>query len=431
MLRSTKVLTALSSAALLIAGTTATYYVVDTLNGRNTTLGQNLKVIGFCPTGSSLAQPTVTAIAGSPGPTGATGPAGSPGPTGATGKTGKTGATGATGAQGATGATSATGATGAQGETGATGATGETGATGATGPMGACTADLAAITGDLVPSIDNTYTLGTAAFRWKGLQLGPGTLYIQDQTTGLQAGLTVDNGALLIDGADSLRLGNVQLTKTGLRSVLADQDITIGNAGDTGFLAVPRGIRFQDGTILTTASGAQGPAGARGETGATGAVGPTGPAGTAGAKGDIGDTGPRGLPGAQGDTGAKGDTGATGAKGDKGDTGNPGTALQVSTPTGGSKLNLTDQLFTLGDGTFILLDGSEGQLIHFAMATGTTHSKVFLSVEHLRWLDKGLSKVAVDGSWSPFDSNGAASVVTLAEAIFTHGAWSVTGGLLN
>ena len=410
MLRSTKVLTALSSAALLIAGTTATYYVVDTLNGRNTTLGQNLKVIGFCPTGSTLSQPTVTAIAGSPGPTGATGAAGSPGPTGATGKTGKTGATGATGAQGEPGATGATGETGAQGETGATGATGETGATGATGPAGACTADLAAITGDLVPSIDNTYTLGTAAFRWKGLQLGPGTLYIQDQTTGLQAGLTVDNGTLLIDGADSLRLGNIQLTKTGLRSVLADQDITIGNSGDTGFLAVPRGIRFQDGTILTTAAGAQGPTGARGETGATGAVGPTGPAATAGAKGD---------------------PGAPGAKGDKGDTGNPGTALQVSTPTAGSTFNLTNQLFTLGDGTFTLPDGTEGQMIHFAMATGANHATVVVNVAHLRWLDKGVSKVAVNGVWAPFDSSGTASVISLAEAIFTHGAWSVTGGLLN
>ncbi|MEY2915867.1 MAG: hypothetical protein RL454_796, partial [Actinomycetota bacterium] len=236
---------------------------------------------------------------------------------------------------------------------------------------------------------------------------------------------------LLIDGADSLRLGNVQLTKTGLRSVLADQDITIGNTGDTGFHAVPRGIRFQDGTILTTASGAQGPAGARGETGATGAVGPTGPAGTAGAKGDIGDTGPRGLPGAQGDTGAKGDPGAPGAKGDKGDTGNPGTALQVSTPTAGSTLNLTNQLFTLGDGTFTLADGTEGQMIHFAMGTGANHATVLVNVAHLRWLDKGVSKVAVNGVWAPFNSNGTASVISLAEAIFTHGAWSVTGGLLN
>ena len=86
----------------------------------------------------------------------------------------------------------------------------------------------AALNGDIIPSADNKYTLGTNDKRWKSLQLGPGTLYIQDQTTGTQAGLTVDSGALLLDGTDSLRIGNSRLTTTGIESVASSQDITIG-----------------------------------------------------------------------------------------------------------------------------------------------------------------------------------------------------------
>jgi hypothetical protein len=164
------------------------------------------------------------------------------------------------------------------------------------------------LNGNIVPSADNKYTLGTSDKRWKSLQLGPGTLYIQDQKTGAQAGLTVNNGALLLDGTDSLRIGNVQFTTTGLSSVASGQDITIGNEGDQGYLSLARAIRFPDGTIQSTASltGLTGPAGATGETGATGAQGSVGETGAPGAdgaaglKGDVGAQGPQGVPGTPG-----------------------------------------------------------------------------------------------------------------------------------
>ena len=164
------------------------------------------------------------------------------------------------------------------------------------------------LNGNIVPSADNKYTLGTSDKRWKSLQLGPGTLYIQDQETGAQAGLTVNNGALLLDGTDSLRIGNVQFTTTGLSSVASGQDITIGNEGDQGYLSLARAIRFPDGTIQSTASltGLTGPAGATGETGATGAQGSVGETGAPGAdgaaglKGDVGAQGPQGVPGTPG-----------------------------------------------------------------------------------------------------------------------------------
>jgi hypothetical protein len=206
--------------------------------------------------------------------------------------------------------------TGAPGATGPTGETGEPGATGPEGPPGPCTnlLDISLIDGNLVPSVDNKFTLGSAEFRWKDLQLGPGTLFIEDPETGDQVAITVNDGSLLLDGADSLRVGNIRLTAEGIESILANQDITIGNLGDTGYLVLARGLKFPDGTVQTTAS----VPGATGATGATGAQGEPGSPGQTGAQGETGSAGPAGAQGAQG---AVGPTGPPGAKGDPGNIG--------------------------------------------------------------------------------------------------------------
>jgi len=218
---------------------------------------------------------------GSAGVDGEAGTDGTEGEAGLDGVDGTTGAAGAPGAPGSSGSTGPAGPAGEQGEPGPAGEKGDTGATGATGPAGPCTylLDLALIDGNLVPSADNTYTLGSPDFRWKDLQLGPGTLFIEDQTTGDQVGITVVDGALLLDGADSLRIGNVRLTATGLESILSDQDITIGNLGDTGYVVLARGLKFPDGTIQSTAASG----------GAVGPQGPQGPVGPQGEPGSIGE----------------------------------------------------------------------------------------------------------------------------------------------
>ena len=168
--------------------------------------------------------------------------------------------------------------------------------------------NLYSLPGDLIPAKDNLFTLGSSDRRWKGLQLGPGTLYIEDITTGLQAGLSVDGGSLLVDGADSLRIGNIRLTKTGIESIITGQDITIGNLNDRGLLSVANGIRFPDGTVQNSAiiqgikgdTGPAGPQGVQGPAGAQGVQGPAGPQGLAGTAGSSGGAGPAGPQGIQG-----------------------------------------------------------------------------------------------------------------------------------
>ena len=232
-----------SLTALAIAATVGGFYLNDSLSGHGTSLSKTLVAVGFCSANDFTADPT----------------------------------------DGQAGADGLDGSDGADGEPGTDGSTGATGKAGTCSPL-----DTASLGGNLVPASDNVYSLGTPAKRWKSLQLGPGTLYIQDTVTGQQAGITISDGTLLLDGVDGLRIGNIRFTTTGITSLLPNQDITVGTKGDSGWLAVARGIKFPDGTTLSSASsvggtgatGPAGPAGPRGFTGATGATGPQGPAGS-------------------------------------------------------------------------------------------------------------------------------------------------------
>lgn len=358
-----KIFMSLTALATAVSFTLGGYYIADTLSGKNTTLLEHLKVIGFCPN----ITPTPAATIGT------------------------------SGAEGADGEPGVDGEDGETGATGAPGKTGPAGATGATGAAGICTGMVAltAITGDMVPAVDNLYTLGTSSFRWKGLQLGPGTLYIQDTVTGAQAGLTVTDGSLLIDGADSLRIGNVRLTASGIRSVLSDQDITIGAPGDTGWLSVAHGIKFMDGSTLESARaavGAQGPAGATGATGSNGAAG---------------------------------STGATGATGPQGPAGSSGGPLYVSYPEP-RELDLSNQVFALEGGTYYLPDGKEGQMVHFVITDRADITGINITVSHLRYTHGSDVRVERDENWTPFDVN--LSPVTMVSAVFTKDAWNISGG---
>jgi hypothetical protein len=263
-IRTSQISLALGATALIITLLMSGFYIADTTTG-DSNLRNVLATLGICkplddktpitfpsptPTKSSTTTPTPTATP-SPTETVEQTPSASPEPT-----------------------ESATPIKGADGKDGVDGQTGATGPAGSQGPAGPCSyvLDLALIDGNLVPSLDNTYSLGSSLLRWKDLQLGPGTLYIEDQSTGAQVGVTVIDGALLLDGADSLRIGNIRLTPKGIESIASDQDIEIGNLGDTGYVLMARGLKFPDGTIQTTAT-LRGPTGPQGPEGPPGSIG--------------------------------------------------------------------------------------------------------------------------------------------------------------
>jgi hypothetical protein len=261
-IRTSQISLAIGSTALVIAVLMSGFYIADTTTG-DSNLRNVLASLGICKpldeTSISFTSPTPT-VSKTSTPT----PSSTP-------KQTESAADGSDENAGSNGGDDSTRLVGPSGAPGADGLDGEAGPAGQAGPIGQCNyvLDLALINGDLVPSLDNTYTLGTQQLRWKDLQLGPGTLYIEDQVTGAQVGVTVIDGALLLDGADSLRIGNIRLTPKGIESIASDEDIEIGNLGDTGYVLMARGLKFPDGSIQTTAT-------------VTGPEGPQGPPGTVG-----------------------------------------------------------------------------------------------------------------------------------------------------
>jgi hypothetical protein len=113
---------------------------------------------------------------GATGPTGIIGSTGNTGPTGIIGSTGNTGPignignTGETGPTGIIGSTGNTGSTGRTGPTGPTGSIGNIGATGPTGPTGVVGGS------DLLPTINNTYDIGSSSLQWKNLYFKKATI---------------------------------------------------------------------------------------------------------------------------------------------------------------------------------------------------------------------------------------------------------------
>ena len=304
-----------------------------------------------------------TGTTGVTGRTGSTGVTGTTGPTGTTGRTGATGRTGVTGSTGMTGSTGITGTTGTTGRRGATGHTGSVGPTGRVGiegiiPLGATGSmllnyptgsndvyttdtiqvvreaenDQVLVTGDIVPTSDNKYTLGATGQAWKEIVMGPGTLQIYgpDQTS--LATLGADrNGVAYTESGFSTPFINVGPEISPDTGVVGGWKVgPTGIAGTSDFDLIAR-------EIIAGSTGTTGPdyslikrVGPTGRTGKTGHTGRTGVTGKTGATGMTGTTGITGKTGATGRRGATGFTGVTGMTGITGPIGPTGPTIAVS-----------------------------------------------------------------------------------------------------
>jgi hypothetical protein len=74
------------------------------------------------------------------------------------------------------------------------------------------TTSLLNLSNNIVPTTTNTLTLGTSTKRFASIYLGPGTLYVTDQTLGTDAAVSVNNGVFNINGIIQAQLPNVKLT---------------------------------------------------------------------------------------------------------------------------------------------------------------------------------------------------------------------------
>ena len=94
---------------------------------------------------------------------------------------------------------------------------------------------------DIIPTLDNTFNLGSDLLRWKSVHIGPGTLYIQDQNNaGLNCALTVVDGVLKIDGANQIQVGQLKFVDNTIESTTGAEDIQIGLTTSTANIVLNR-----------------------------------------------------------------------------------------------------------------------------------------------------------------------------------------------
>lgn len=117
------------------------------------------------------------------------------------------------------------------------------------------------LTGNLIPTIDNIYSLGNITNRWIGAYFGNAGIYIQDTTLGTTGSMSLDNGQMLFDdNIESIQVGPaagnaIQLHTDGIKVTNSALDINMGTVGDTGNTHILNaGIKFLDDTVQTTAA---------------------------------------------------------------------------------------------------------------------------------------------------------------------------------
>ena len=256
------------------------------------------------------------------------GPQGSQGLAGPIGSRGFDGPTGSTGAQGKQGV-GCRGVQGAQGNPGSPGgAQGSTGATGSTGPavsiinldvgsmvlrkdngdpvynnVLAVSIDASSnpqldISGNLIPTISNTFTLGTIEKRYKDAFIGPGSLNIAGPNPSIVATIGSDDSGVAYSqfgfATPFLNVGpeiDVDKAVGGWQiSVVTDPPLPDPSANPVDLVAQLtefNGISYPGGTgpkysLLSGKYGLTGPTGSQGSTGITGCTGVTGITGCTG-----------------------------------------------------------------------------------------------------------------------------------------------------
>ena len=94
---------------------------------------------------------------------------------------------------------------------------------------------------DLLPSIDNTYSLGSPTLRWKAIYIGPGSLFLQDtNNAALNVELTVTDGVLQINGSNQLQVGQLKFIDNTIESTTGSVDIQIGLTSSAANLVLNR-----------------------------------------------------------------------------------------------------------------------------------------------------------------------------------------------
>jgi hypothetical protein len=174
------------------------------------------------------------------------------------------------------------------------------------------------ITGDLVPSDDVAYDLGSTSTQWRSLYVSSSTIYINKKALSIDENNNITINGQLASGGYTGSQGAIGYTGSqGNIGYTGSQ----GNIGYTGSQGI-QGIQGNTGT--QGIQGIQGNTGTQGIQGIQGIQGLIGNTGTQGIQGIQGNTGTQGVQGIQGEQGIQGIPGVTGDQGPIGNTGTQG-----------------------------------------------------------------------------------------------------------
>ena len=204
-------------------------------------------------------------------------------------------------------------------------------------------------TGNILPTANITYDLGTTTARWRDIWLANSTIYLGEAAIGAIGTTLTVNGANVLTGnagAAFSTTGNI----SGGNIVTAGAISATGNI--TGNYIIGNGSQLTGLQSFVGATGATGVAGVNGATGLTGATGTAGTNGATGLTGATGAAGVNGATGAQGDAGATGLTGATGVAGTNGATGATGPQGNTGA-TGSGATGLTGATGVAPNATYV------------------------------------------------------------------------------
>jgi hypothetical protein len=99
---------------------------------------------------------------------------------------------------------------------------------------------------NILPVTTNISNLGSPTKRWKSVYIGPGTIYVLDETLGKDLSIGARDGLLYVQNGAGLTVGEFTLIDNQLRIANPARDIIIGSSGATAGVVFNRAIKVKD-----------------------------------------------------------------------------------------------------------------------------------------------------------------------------------------
>jgi len=96
---------------------------------------------------------------------------------------------------------------------------------------------------NVVPLVNAQNKLGLATRRWKEVWVGSGSIYMQDETLGIDLRMTARDGDFVVDGAAGMQVGEFTLKDNQIKIKDPNRDIVIGTTQATGKVVFNRPIQ--------------------------------------------------------------------------------------------------------------------------------------------------------------------------------------------